>query len=130
MKRTAAMLLLMLLLPCLFGCRAHDVFEIEFSIPPGSTGKYVFADEELSPRGNKLRLRAGAGYGEAAVILVPAEAADSSAYDAPIILKQGKTVTVNAEKGAWYRIGIADVNPDAVEKAVSVYAEDVDLRIE
>lgn len=131
MKHITFALLFTCLLFALCACRERESFEIEFSVPPGNTlEEYVFADEELSPKGGKLRLRAGAGYGEAAVILVPAGAAEHSAACGPILLKQGKTVTVSVEEGTWYSIGIADDNPDDVGKAVSVYAEDVVLRIE
>lgn len=131
MKHIPAALFFTCLLFALCGCAKQESFEIGFSVPPGNTlEEYVFADEEISPKGRKLRLRAGAGYGEAAVILVQAGPEEESAAGDPIILKQGRSVAVAAEKGTWYRIGIADDNPDAVNKAVSVYAEGVEIRIE
>ena len=129
MKRITAALLLLTLVFALFGCKKQDAFEIEFSIPAGSSGAYVYADEELSPNGNRLRLRAGAGYGEAKFILTPAGAAEGK-EEITVTLGQGETTTVSVEKGTWYRIGIFADNPDAATKAAGVYAENVTLRIE
>ena len=126
MKRITATVLLIALVFALFGCKKQDAFEIEFSIPAGSSGKYVYADEKLSPSKSKLRLRAGAGYSEAEFILTP----ENGTEDVTFTLSQGETVTVSVEKGTWYTIGIRKDNPEATTAAAGVYAENVTLRIE
>ncbi|MBE5785126.1 MAG: hypothetical protein E7330_04930 [Clostridiales bacterium] len=130
MKRSLAFFLLLSLFISLYGCRKQDAFAIEFTIPAGSGAEYVFADEEISPNKNRLRLRAGAGYGEAVFILKPVETKKENACDVSVTLMQGKTVTVDVEKDAWFRIGILKANPNGAAAAASVYVEDVTLRIE
>ena len=54
---------------------------------------------------------------------------EENAYE-PIVLTHDESVTIDVEKGAWFKIGIAIENPSDVPIASSVIVENVEIRIE
>ena len=59
----------------------------------------------------------------------PIDYREENAYE-PILLTRDKPVTIDVEKGAWFKIGVAIDNPADVPIAASIIVENVDIRIE
>ena len=141
MKKLIVLLLALISLLALAGCGGHgEKHTLEFTIPAGYTDAFTFSDkavyydafiysaEEISPTRKTLTLKAGAGYSSVPVILKVVECREENAYE-PILLAHDKPVTINAEKGAWFQIGIALDNTSDVPSAASVIVENVEVRI-
>ncbi|MBR3949848.1 MAG: hypothetical protein IKJ84_04155 [Oscillospiraceae bacterium] len=128
MKRVTALLLILACALCLTGCGGEDRCTIEIIIPPGSTEAFVYSQEEISPRKNTFTVKAGAGYAQTQVLLKTVEVREKNAYE-PVPLTQGTPVKLRAEKGGWFKIGVAIQNPAEVPIAVSLIVEGVNIRI-
>lgn len=141
MKKQIALLLTLISLLALAGCDGRgERHTLEFTFPAGYTGAFTFSDkamdyhtfvysaEEISPTRKTLTLKAGAGYSSVPVILKVVECQEENAYE-PILLTHDNPVTINVEKGAWFKIGIALDNPADVPVAASVIVENVEVRI-
>ena len=114
---------------------------IEFTIPAGYNDAFAFSDEaifpdafiyseeEISPKRKTLTIKAGAGYSSIPIILKPIDYREENAYE-PILLTRDKPITIDVEKGAWFKIGVAIDNPADVPIAASIIVEDVDMRNE
>ena len=114
---------------------------IEFTVPAGyndafafsdeaiSPDAFIYSEEEISPKRKTLTIKAGAGYSSVPVILKPIDYREENAYE-PILLTHDKPVTIDVEKGAWFKIGVAIDNPADVPIAASMIVENVDIRIE
>lgn len=72
-------------------------------------------DEEISPKNKKIAITSGEGLGDCEVVLKPVEAQKENAYE-PTYLTHGMPVKMEAEKGAWYQIGINMQNPTDEDK--------------
>ena len=127
---------------CLVGCGSTGKSQtVEIIIPAGYADAYeftdeaieaiafIYSDEEISPKRNTLTIKAGAGYDSVIVMLKPIDYEEENSYE-PIILTHDKPVTIDVEKGAWLKIGVAIQNPSDVPIASSVIVEDVEIRIE
>ena len=127
---------------CLVGCRGIQKSQtIEIIIPAGYTeafefsdeaiesNAFIYSDEEISPKRNMLTIKAGAGYDSVIVMLKPIDYEEENAYE-PILLTHDKPITIDVEKGAWFKIGVAIQNPSDVPIASSVIVENVEIRIE
>ena len=141
MKKLIVLILALISLLTLAGCGGRgENHTLEFTIPAGFTDAFSFSDkaldydafiysaEEISPTRKTLTLKAGAGYSSVPVILKVVECREENAYE-PILLTHDSPVTINVEKGAWFKIGIALDNPADVPIAASVIVEDVEVRI-
>lgn len=129
MKKWIAFVLALVCVFDLAGCASTEQHTIEFTIPAGNTEDFVFSSEEISPKAGKLKISAGAGISDDEMMLLPVEVCEENAYE-PILLKQGKPVRVDVEKGAWFKIGVAKRNTADVPIAVEVIVENVEIRIE
>lgn len=107
----------------------QDVYQVKIVIPAGSgRSEIAYSEEEISPLGKKIVLSAGEGLGDTEVVLFPIEWEEERTYE-PAYLTPGMSVKMDAEKGAWFRIGIYAENPTDEDKVVYVRAEGVDIRI-
>ncbi len=104
-------------------------YQIRITIPAGSTEPFCYSDEEISPKGNTLTFYAGDGVGDTEIILLPVEAKDKNAYDKPTYITPGMPVKMDAEKGAWFKIGVNIQNPTDESKDVSIFVSNVEVRI-
>lgn len=142
MKKFIALILSVICVLGLAGCiGAQKSHTVEIIIPAGYedafefTDKAIFPDsfiyseEEISPRRKTLTIKAGAGYDSTVVMLKPIDYKEENAYE-PIVLTHDEPVTIDVEKGAWFKIGIAIENPSDVPIASSVVVENVEIRIE
>ena len=141
MKKLIALFLILISLFAIAGCGGRgEKHTLEFTIPAGYTGAFTFSDkaldydtfvysaEEISPTRKTLTLKAGAGYSSVPVILKVVECQEENAYE-PILLTHDKPVTINVEKGAWFKIGIALQNPTDEDIVVGITVENVKVRI-
>lgn len=126
MKKLFFIVVCLLLL--LTACAKNTSHEIEIIIPAGSNEAFVFSDEEISPNGNTITISAGAGIADTEVLLKPVLVTEKTAYS-PAYITQGMPVKMKAEKGAWFKIGVAMQNESDHNIAVSLKIEGIDVRI-
>lgn len=107
----------------------RDAFDIKIVIPAGSEQPVHYSDEEISPNKDKITLSSGEGLGDTEVILMPTEVKEENAYDEMTYMTPGMPVKLNAEKGGWFKIGVAVSNPTDEDIIVYVHVEGVEVRI-
>ena len=67
--------------------------------------------------------------GDTEVVLKPIEVKEEKTYE-PTYLTPGMPVEMDAEKGAWFKIGVSMQNPTDTDRIVYVEVEGVEVRIE
>ncbi len=108
-----------------------ESYNIRITIPAGTTEAFVYSDEEISPKGNTITLYAGEGMGDGEIVLKPVEVKEENAYDEPTYITPGMPVKMNVEKGAWFKIGVNNMqNSSGEDIVVYITVSDVDVRIE
>ena len=126
MKKLIALCLIFVL--ALAGCR-KDTFAIAITVPAGSQGEFVFADEEICPSGKKITVSCGEGLGETEVLLAPVDEAVTAGYvNTPIA--PGAPAAFDTAPGAWLQVGVNVTNDTAEDKIVWVEVTGVEVRIE
>ena len=126
MKRLMALFLVCVL--ALAGC-GKDSFAISITVPAGSQGEFVFADEEICPTGKKITVSCGEGLGETEVLLAPVDESVTAGYvNTPIA--PGAPATFDTDKGMWLKIGVNAANETAEDVTVYVEITGVEVRIE
>ena len=128
MKKVILLLLTAALLLALTACGTEDGYDIKIVIPAGSEEAFVYSEEEISPKGRKLTLTAGEGLSDTEVVLKPVEVREENAYE-PAYLTPGMPVTMDAEKGAWFKVGVAVQNPGTEDLTVYVHVSPADVCI-
>lgn len=124
-------LLLFAMIAIGFVIKSGKKYNIRITIPAGSTEAFIYSDEEISPRGNTITLYAGEGMGDGEIELKPVEVKEENAYDEPTYITPGMPVKMKAEKGAWFKIGVNNMqNPSGKDIVVYITVSDVDIRIE
>ena len=126
MKKLMALFLVCVL--ALAGC-GKDTFTISITVPAGSQGEFVFADEEICPTGKKITVSCGEGLGATEVLLAPVDETVTAGYiNTPIV--PGTPATFDTDPGTWLKVGV-NVSNDTDED-VTVYVEitGVEVRIE
>ncbi len=109
-------------------------YQIRITIPAGSTEEivyqedFLYSDEEISPTGNKITISLGEGMGDTEVVLKPIEVKEENAYE-PTYITPGMSVEMDAEKGAWFKIGVNMQNPTTEDIDVYVNVRNVEVRI-
>ena len=142
MKKIIALLGILIGVCGLVGCMGvQNIQTVEVIIPAGyveaydfsdkgiSPDSFIYSEEEISSKKRTLTIKAGAGYDSVVVMLKPIEYKEENAYE-PILLTHDEPITIEVEKGAWFKIGIALDNPSEVPIASSVIVENVEIRIE
>ena len=120
---------------CLVGCGKNDTNIIKITVPAGSTEEiiyqvdFAYSDEEISPKGNTIKISSGEGLGDTEVVLKPIEVKEENAYE-PTYLTPGMTVEMDVEKDAWFKIGVNVQNPTDTDMVVYVEVKGVEVRIE
>lgn len=110
-------------------------YDIRITIPAGTMGEvvyqeqFIYSDEEISPKGNKIIISSGNGLGDTEVVLKPIEVKEENAYE-PTYLTPGMPVEMEVEKGAWFKIGVNMQNPTDEDIDVYVTVKGIELRIE
>ena len=126
MKKLIALFMVCVL--ALAGC-GKDTFAISITVPAGSQGEFVFADEEICPTGKKITVSCGEGLEAAEVLLAPVDEAVTAGYvNTPIA--PGAPATFDTEPGAWLRVGVNVANDTGEDMTVRVEVTGVEVRIE
>ena len=126
MKKLMALFLVCVL--ALAGC-GKDTFTISITVPAGSQGEFVFADEEICPTGKKITVSCGEGLGTAEVLLAPVDEAVTAGYvNTPIA--PGTPATFDTDPGAWLKVGVNAANDTEGDVTVWVEISGVEVRIE
>ena len=126
MKKLIALFLVCVL--ALAGC-GKDTFAISITVPAGSQGEFVFADEEICPTGKKIKVSCGEGLGETEVLLAPVDETVTAGYvNTPIA--PGAPATFDTDPGAWLQVGINVTNDTDKDVTVHVEVTGVEVRIE
>lgn len=134
MNKLLAVVLAFVLVLALTSCGKNDTYNIKIIIPAGSTEEivyqedFVYSDEEISPKGNKITIYSGEGLGDTEVVLKPVEVTEENIYE-PTYITPGLPVEMSVEKGAWFKIGVNMQNDTATDKIVYVEVEGVEVRI-
>lgn len=124
-------ILLLAMIAIGFVINSGKKYNIRITIPAGSTEAFIYSDEEISPRGNTITLYAGEGMGDGEIKLKPVEVKEENAYDEPDYITPGMPVKMNVEKGAWFKIGVNNMqNSSGKDIVVYITVSDVDIRIE
>ena len=114
-----------------FFIKGGKKYNIRITIPAGSTEAFIYSDEEISPKSNTITLYAGEGMGDGEIVLKPVEVKEENAYDKPTYITPGMPVKMNVEKGAWFKIGVNNMqNSSGEDIVVYITVSDVDVRIE
>lgn len=106
----------------------RDSFDIKIVVPAGSQESFVYSHEEISPVKNTIILSSGENLGDTEVVLKPVEGKRENAYE-PTYLTPGMPVKMEAEKGAWFQIGVNVQNPTEEDMVVYVSVDNVEVRI-
>lgn len=114
---------------CFLTSPRSDVYDIKIVIPAGGGQPVYYSDMEISPTRDYIVLSSGEGLGDAEVSLVPVETRTETAYDKPTYITPGFSSKMNAEKGAWFRIGVSSGGLADKDIVVYVHVENVNVRI-
>ncbi len=114
---------------CFLFSSSQDSFDIQITVPAGSREYYVYSDEEISPTKSQIIVSSGENLADTTVILKPIEVHQENAYDEPAYLTPGMPVKMDAEKGAWFQIGVSVQNSTNQDIVVSVHIKNIEVRI-
>ena len=120
MKKSICLFFILILL--LSGC-ANDSYEINITIPAGSSAEYVWSDQEICPQGKTVTILAGENIPDTELVLMGQTATQ------PTYLTHGMPVELEVERGQWYAIGLAIQNPGQEDLTVTLTAQGVEVRI-
>ena len=129
MKRITILVLILLCATLMAGCEKSSTCKIGITIPAGSTEEFVYSDEEISPIGNKITISPVEGLGDTEVVLKAIEDKEENTYE-PTYLTSGMPVKMDAEKGAWFQIGVSVQNETDTDITVYLEVEGIEVRIE
>lgn len=129
MKKYITILLSLICILSLTACDKDNTYEINITVPAGNSAAFVYSEEEISPMGDQITISSGTGLSDTLVRLEPIEVTEENAYDEPAYLTPGMPVEMDAEKGAWFKIGVdAGRNESEVDKVISVNVKGVKVR--
>ena len=126
MKKVLAMVCVVMSLFLLASCGKNENYNIQFTIPAGSSEIFVFSDQEISPTGSKITLST-----DTAVVVKLSQVREENSYE--LVTKQlvpGTPIEIPVEKNTWYKIGVTIESPSDVDTVVSVEIDGVEVRIE
>ena len=128
MKKLIAMVLVLVLVLGLIGCRKNQTFKIKITVPAGNTNAFIYSDEEISATGNKITISSIEGLGDTLVILSPVNEKIETGYLATY-LTPGMPVEFDAVQGEWFKIGVSIHNDTDREKTFYIEVDGVEVRI-
>lgn len=80
MKNLISVVLGLVCVLALTSCGNDDTYSIKITVPAGSTEDFVYSDEEISPKGDKIAISSGDGLGDTEVVLKTIEVKEKTAY--------------------------------------------------
>ena len=129
MKKLIALLLAFVCLLGLGGCSIQREYSIRIVVPAGNQGKFVYSEEEISPRKSQLDIKSIDMSEDAEFVLKPVEKKQENTYECTNFPK-GVPMLIDVERGTWYKIGISMENPTDEDMVVVFHVENVKVRIE
>jgi len=129
MKKLVSLVLAITFIALLVVCSLSKDYNIRIVVPAGSQQGIIYSDEEISPIKKQITISSGEGLVDTEIVLKPVEAKEENTYE-PIYLTAGMPVEIEAEKGAWFKIGLAMQNPTNKDMIVYVNVLNVEVRIE
>ena len=128
MKKLITFVLALVCVFALAGCSAQREFAIKVVVPAGSRGEFVYSDEELSPRMGRFEVKSIDLPEDARFVLKPIDESQGNIYECTNFPK-GEPMLIDAERGAWYKIGVAMDNPTDEDIVVVFHVVNVIIRI-
>ena len=129
MKKLITFVLASVCVLVLVGCSAQKEYAIRVVVPARHQGGFVYSEEEISPRKSQLDIKSIDMSEDAKFVLMPIEETQENAY-ACTNFPKGEPMLIDAEKGAWYKIGIAMENPTDEDIVVVFHIVNAKVRIE
>lgn len=114
---------------CLLTNPERNRFDIRITIPAGSSGGVYYSDEEISPKSGRVRFAVGQDVGDTQITLMSVEVRQENAYDEGPYVTPGMPAVMEAERGAWFKVGIYMENPGDQDRDVYVTVWPVEVRI-
>ena len=128
MKKLMALVLALVYVLGLAGCSAQKEYAIRVVVPAGSQGEFVYSDEEISPRKNRIEIKSIDLAEDADFILKPVDETQENAYECTNFPK-GEPMLIDVEKGVWYKIGIAMENSTDEDIVVIFHVVNAKIRV-
>lgn len=122
---TAAMLTCAVAVVCFLTNPVNDTFIIGIKIPANCEPGMYYSNEEISPNNDAIYCSVGQDVGDSQVQLLPIECSEENAYDELIYVTPGMTAKVNAEKDAWFKLGVYAGNDSDKDKTIYVTVRNV-----
>ena len=127
-KKVTSIAMMMLLSLLLSGCGKQQ-FSIGFIVPAESTaGQSIWSEEEISPTRRKVTFSIPSDTPDLEVYLRPVEVKEENAYE-PFYLTSGQSVTMEMEKGAWFKVCIHMENDSSTDLNVCLEIKGVTVRV-
>lgn len=127
MKRFFTWVVLAGLMFAMTACGGRE-YALTIRIPAHTSMGAVYADTQISPAGQKVTVRMEPGSADTAVFLQPVEEQYPQTPEGTY-LTGGAPVTMDAQRGIWYRVGIRGENLTDQEITVVLTVSGCELRI-
>ena len=129
MKRLIAFILTLVCVLGLVGCSAQKEYTVRIVVPAGNQGGFVYSEEKISSRKSRLEIKSIDIPENAEFVLRSVGETQENVYECTNFPK-GEPMLIDAEKGAWYKIGIAMENPTDEDIVVVFHIVNAKVRIE
>ena len=129
MKKLITFVLALVCVLGLVGCSAQKEYAIRVVVPAGNQGEFVYSEEEISPCKSKLDIKSIDMSEDAEFVLMTVGEKQENVYECTNFPK-GEPMLIDAEKGAWYKIGVSTENPTDEDIIVVFHVVNVKVRIE
>lgn len=106
-----------------------DTYKIGIRIPAHSEAGLYYSGHEISPQKSTVFFEVGQDVGDTQIQLIPVEVNEENAYDELTYITPGLPSKVNAEKGAWFKVGVYTSNESDEEITIYVTVSNVVVRI-
>lgn len=104
-------------------------YKIGIRIPAHSEAGLYYSEHEISPQKRTVSFEVGQDVGDTKIQLTPVEVNEENAYDELTYVTPGLASKVNAEKGAWFKVGVYASNESDEEITIFVTVSNVVVRI-
>ena len=125
-------LLLILIFVCVIGlvaCQKQEDFKIRVTIPAGSTEEFVFSDENIIPKGDKITITLCEGPEETEILLKTVNENLTAGY-VNTYIEKNVPIKFDTVKEEPLKIGVNAQNPTEEDIVIYVEVKDVDVSIE
>lgn len=107
------------------GC-SNKEYSVSVNIPPNTKDIFVFSDEEVTTKNNKITITSGENLPDTEVMLKD----NKGNYLTSAYISKGMIINFDAEKDVYYKIGVKVDNTESEELRVFVNVKNANIRIE